>query len=137
MAALETEVGKPGGPSECSGVDSNKNMSMSMVMRQLSLVKANSSHKVEVNAPFLAVNGGSATTRTYLPPRDDTVSQVVLLLLQFSSTTPWCQKRGMCRKRVMVADVACVLCLKRVMTLHLLIKELTQKESHDCSFSLT
>ena len=77
MAALETEVGKP---SECSGVDSNKNMSM--VMRQLSLVKANSSHKVEVNAPFLAVNGGSATTRTYLPPRDDTVSQVELF--QFS-----------------------------------------------------
>ena len=87
MAALESEAVKPGGPSECSGVDSNKNMSMSMVMRQLSLVKANSSHKVEVNAPFLAVNGGSATTRTYLPPRDDTVSQVALL--QFSSTTTY------------------------------------------------
>lgn len=50
--------------------DSNKNMSVSMVMRQLSLVKANTSHKVMVNAPFLAVKG--ATSRTYLPPRDDT-----------------------------------------------------------------
>merc|ERR1712029_619441 len=40
------------------------------VMRQLSLVKANTSHKVMVNVPFLAVKG--ATSRTYLPPRDDT-----------------------------------------------------------------
>ena len=54
-------------------LDLNRNMSVSMVMRQLSLVKANTSHKVKVNAPFLAVKGGQTSTRTYLPPRDDTV----------------------------------------------------------------
>ena len=33
--------------------------------------------------------------------------------------TLWCRKRGMCGKRVMVAHLGCVLCLKRVMTAHL------------------
>ena len=54
--------------------DTNKNMSVSTVMKQLSLVKASNSHKVKVNAAFLAVKGGSS--RTYLPPRDDTVGHI-------------------------------------------------------------
>ena len=33
--------------------------------------------------------------------------------------TLWCRKKGMCGKRVMVAHLGCVLCLKRVMTAHL------------------
>ena len=36
-----------------------------------------------------------------------------------SPHTLWCRKRGMCGKRVMVAHLGCVLCLKRVMTAHL------------------
>merc|ERR1719342_1411229 len=40
-------------------------------MKQLSLVKASHSHKVKVNAAFLAVKEGGSS-RTYLPPRDDT-----------------------------------------------------------------
>ena len=52
--------------------DTNKNMSVSTVMKQLSLVKASNSHKVKVNAAFLAVKEGGSS-RTYLPPRDDTV----------------------------------------------------------------
>ena len=54
--------------------DTNKNMSVSTVMKQLSLVKASNSHKVKVNAAFLAVKEGSS--RTYLPPRDDTVGHI-------------------------------------------------------------
>ena len=34
-------------------------------------------------------------------------------------STLWCRKRGMCAKRVMVADLGCVLCLTRGMTVHL------------------
>ena len=35
------------------------------------------------------------------------------------SPTLWCRKKGMCGKRVMVAHLGCMLCLKRVMTVHL------------------
>ena len=50
--------------------DDNKNMTVSTILRQHSLVKADESHEVHPNADFLAIKDNKK--RTYLPPRDDT-----------------------------------------------------------------